>query len=99
VQMFGYNLVWGISNVYQDTVPVLQNVSLSNGIFSLTAQFGFIGLVFLMYTFYRLVKTHTGSTEIGIYSMLIILVCGFGECIFVSSLVLCFLFLYHYAVV
>jgi len=98
LQFFGDNLIWGVSNIYNEAVPLLKHLNLSNGIFAFMAQFGGIGLIFLLFRGFKFFKNHTGSIELSIYSILIILICGFGECIFVTSLILCFLFLYHYSI-
>ncbi len=93
---FGADLIWGISNIYRQAVPLLKNIGLSNGIFTFFAQYGVIGLGFLLQRAYLLFRKMTGSLELSIYCLLILLILGFGECIFVTSIVLCFLFLYHY---
>ena len=96
-QSFGIKLIWGISNLYDETVPVLKNISISNGIFSFFAQFGAIGLSFLLYRCYIFFRKLTGNIELPVYCILLILILGFGECIFVTSLMLCFFFLYYYS--
>jgi hypothetical protein len=98
IHLFGYNLIWGVSNIYNRILPILKNINLSNGIFVVMAQFGFVGLTFLLHKCYVLFKQHTRSIELSIYGLLVILICGFGECIFVTSIILCFLFFYHYAI-
>ncbi|MDB5030801.1 hypothetical protein [Mucilaginibacter sp.] len=96
--VFGYNLIWGVSNIYNETIPLIKHLNLSNGIFAFMAQFGGIGLCFLMYRCYLFFKKNTCSIELSIYSIMVILISGFGEGIFVTSIILCFLFLYHYSV-
>jgi len=98
IQLFGYNLIWGVSNIYNRVVPILKHINLSNGIFVLMAQFGGIGLIYIMRKCYLFFKQHTHSIELSIYGLTVILICGFGECIFVTSIILCFLFLYHYTI-
>lgn len=97
IGLFGYNLILGVSNLYNETVPLTKHLNLSNGIFVFMAQFGGIGLCFLMYRCYLFFKKHIHSIELSIYSLMVILICGFGECIFITSIILCFLFLYHYS--
>jgi hypothetical protein len=97
VGTFGYDLIWGVSNIYDETIPLIKHLNLSNGIFAFMAQFGAIGLCFLIYRCYLFFKKNTRSIELSIYSLIVILICGFGECIFVTSIILCFLFLYHYS--
>jgi len=96
-QTFGLKLIWGISNSYQDSIPILGNISISNGIFAFCAQFGMVGLGFLMYRSFLLFQKYTRKTELSIYCLLIVLILGFGECIYLTSLMLAFFFLYHYA--
>jgi hypothetical protein len=96
-QTFGVKLIWGISNIYPDTVPLLKNIGISNGIFEFSAQFGFIGLGYLLYRAYALFRKYAMTVEISIYFILIMLILGFGEGIFLTSLMLSFFFLYYYA--
>ncbi|MGN6395814.1 MAG: hypothetical protein ACTHMI_09635 [Mucilaginibacter sp.] len=96
IDSFGYKLIFGISNSYKDTVSLLHNISISNGIFAFCAQFGVLGLGFLFYRSYKFFRNFI-NTELAIYCLLVIGVLGFGECIYLSSLLLSFLFLYHYA--
>ena len=98
IQLFGYNLIWGVSNIYNRVVPILKHLNLSNGIFVVMAQFGGIGLIYLMRKCYLFFKQNTHSIELSLYGLIVILICGFGECIFVTSIILCFLFLYHYTI-
>jgi len=95
--LFGIDLIWGISNSYSDTIAILKNINISNGIFSFLAQFGLLGLGLLMYRSYLFFYKYARSVELTIYCLLVILVQGFGECIFVTSIIFCFLFLYAYA--
>jgi len=95
-QMFGARLIFGISNMYDQTVPILKSLSISNGIFSFFAQFGILGLGYLFYRAYQFFNRLTGRVEISLYCLLILLVFGFAECIYVTSFALCFYFLYHY---
>lgn len=97
INTLGINLVWGVSNIYRETIPILKNIGLSNGIFTFFAQFGAIGLSFLLYKSYQLFRKVTRNTELSCYCLLIMLILGFGECIYVTTIVLCFLFLKHYA--
>lgn len=93
---FGYKLIFGVSNMYRDTVQLLRNIGISNGIFSFIAQFGVIGLAFVFSQAFKFFRKYV-SAELAVYCLIIILVLGFGECIYVSSLVLALLFLHHYA--
>lgn len=96
IHSFGYQLLFGVSNSYKQTSPLLHNISISNGIFAFCAQFGAVGLGFLLYRTYKFIRKYV-NVELTIYCLLVILVLGFGECIYLSSLLLSFLFLYHYA--
>jgi hypothetical protein len=96
-QTFGFKLILGISNSYQDTIPILGNISISNGIFAFCAQFGLVGLGLLLYRSFALFQKYTRAVELSLYCVLIILILGFGECIYLTPLMLAFLFLYYYA--
>ena len=97
IKLFGIQLIWGVSNIYEKTVPILKNINISNGIFAFFAQFGLVGLAFLVQRCYIFFRKFTENIELSVYCVLVLLIFGFSECIFVSSLVLCFLFLYYYA--
>jgi len=96
VDSFGSRLFLGVSNLYKQTVPVLHNISISNGIFAFCSQFGAVGLAYLFYRSYQFFRIYI-NPELTIYCLLTMLILGFGECIYLSSLLLAFLFLYHYA--
>jgi hypothetical protein len=95
-QLFGAKLIFGISNIFDETQPILKNISLSNGIFEFSAKFGFIGLSFLLYRAYLYFRTFTFNFEQAFYGVLLILILGFGESIFVLPLTTAFCFLYQY---
>lgn len=95
VNSFGYKLLFGISNSYKQTIPILHNISISNGIFAFLAQFGVVGFGFLFYRSYKFFRKYINA-ELSLYCLLVILILGFGECIYLSSLLLSFLFFYHY---
>jgi hypothetical protein len=97
IQLFGTNLIWGISNIYEDSVPILKTINISNGIFAFMAKFGFIGLAYLLDRCYVLFKKFTHSMEISLYCLVVILILGFGEQIFLIPLMMCFFFLYYYS--
>jgi len=96
-QLFGVNMIWGISNIYEDTVPILKTINLSNGNFMFMAKFGLIGLIFFLQRCFILFRKYTSSIELSLYGVLTILILGFGESIFTISLLMCFLFLYYYS--
>lgn len=93
----GVNLIWGVSNIFRETIPILKNIGLSNGIFIFLSQFGAIGLSFLLVQGFKLFKKLSGSGEIAGYCVLLLLILGFSEVIFVTTLMLALLFLAHYA--
>lgn len=97
IQLFGTNLIWGISNIYEDSVPILKTINISNGIFAFMAKYGLIGLGYLLSRCYVLFKKFTRSTEISLYCLVVILILGFGEQVFLIPLMMCFFFLYYYA--
>jgi hypothetical protein len=97
IQLFGTNLIWGISNIYEDSVPILKTINISNGIFAFMAKFGLIGLAYLLERCYVLFKKYTYSMEISLYCVVVILILGFGEQIFLIPLMMCFFFLYYYS--
>jgi hypothetical protein len=95
-RLFGQKLIWGISNAYQDSVPQLANVNISNGMIDFFAKFGLIGLIFLLYKYAVLFKKLVASNELVVYAMLVILILSFGEPILIWQNILAFFFLYHY---
>src|SRR5471030_1317975 len=91
-QLFGINLLWGISNNYSDSVPTLKSINISNGVFETMAQFGLVSLAYLLNRAYALCKKFTGSIEISLYCIMVIIVLGFSEPIFSMSFTLSFFF-------
>jgi hypothetical protein len=96
-QLFGVNLIWGISNIYVEAVPILKTINLSNGIFQFMAMYGLIGLGYFFNRCFDLFRKYTKSIELSIYGLLVILVLGFSESIFTISFTMCFFFLYFYS--
>jgi hypothetical protein len=96
-KLFGANLILGVSNLYDESVPLLKNMNISNGIFDFMAKFGLAGLGSMLYSSFLLFKTYTRSIELSMYGILLIVVLGFGECIFVLPLMTCFFFLHYYS--
>jgi hypothetical protein len=92
----GVNLIWGVSNIYRETIPILKNMGLSNGIFTFFSMYGVVGLSYLLTQSFKTFKKLSGNREIAGYCVLILLILGFSEIIFVTSLVLAFLFTAHY---
>lgn len=96
-KLFGPNLILGVSNLYDQSVPLLKNMNISNGIADIVAKFGLVGLGSMLYSSFSLFKAYTRSIELSIYGILLIVVLGFGECIFVLPLMTCFFFLHYYS--
>jgi hypothetical protein len=96
-QVFGVKLIWGVSNIYQETVPVLKVINISNGIFDFLAMYGLIGLSFFLYRCFIFFRKFTHSIELSVYGLVLILILAFSESIFSIPFTLCFFFLYHYS--
>ncbi len=94
--IFGYKLLWGISNGYQGADKVLKNVNISNGDVDFLAKFGVIGYGFFFYRYGRMFKSFLHKNEYVLYCILIFLVLSFGEPMPIFHSSLAFLFLYHY---
>jgi hypothetical protein len=96
-QLFGINLIWGVSNIYEDSVPILRAINISNGIFEFMAMYGLIGLTFLLNRCFVFFRKFTNSIELSVYGLVLILILGFSESIFSIPFMLCFFFLYFYS--
>lgn len=96
-QIFGVKLIWGVSNIYEETAPILRVINISNGIFDFLAMYGIIGLVFFLYRCFIFFRKFTESIELSIYGLILILILAFSESVFSIPFLLCFLFLYDYA--
>jgi len=96
-QLFGIKLIWGVSNIYEETAPVLKAINISNGIFDFLAMYGLIGLGFFLYRCFIFFRKFTESIELSIYGLVLILILAFSESIFSIPFTLCFFFLYHYS--
>lgn len=95
-ELFGIHLLWGVSNPYQDTVTILKNVNISNGIIDFCAKFGVMGLSYLLYCFGKFYNLYVKSAELTFYSVLILLTLSFGEPILILPISLIFLFVNYY---
>jgi hypothetical protein len=95
--LFGPQLILGVSNIFTETQPILKNINISNGIFEFFGKFGVVGMIFLLYRAYLYFRTFTFSFEQAFYCVILILILGFGESIFVLPITTAFCFLYHYA--
>lgn len=96
-QIFGVNLIWGISNIYEDAAPILRITNISNGIFDFLSMYGLIGFVFFLSRCFMLFRKFTNSVELSTYGIVLILILGFSESIFPVPFTLCFFFLYFYS--
>jgi hypothetical protein len=95
--LFGAQMILGVSNIYNETQPVLKNISISNGVFEFCAKFGVVGMGVLLYNAYRYFRVLTFNFEQAFYGVILILILGFGESIFVLPLTTAFYFLCYYA--
>ncbi|MCC8426194.1 hypothetical protein [Mucilaginibacter sp. UR6-11] len=96
-KLFGAQLIFGVSNIFTETQPILKNINISNGIFEFCAKFGVIGLVFMLYRGYLFFRTFTVNFEQAFYCVILILILGFGESIFVLPIATALFFLHYYA--
>ena len=96
-QLFGVKLIWGVSNIYEETVPILKAINISNGIFDFLAMYGLAGLAFFLYRCFIFFRKFTESIELSVYGLIVILILGFSESIFSIPFTLCFFFLYYYS--
>lgn len=92
-----YKLFWGISNRYQDVMPAGDVMNISNGDIDFMAKFGMVGTGFLLYRFVLFVRKFLFKAEYSVYCVLILLVLGFGEPLFMFNTTLCLLFFSQYA--
>ena len=96
IQLFGIQLLWGVSNPYQDTVEILKNINISNGIIDFCAKFGVLGLSYGLYQYGKYIYTYVKRVELSIYAVVLILMLSFGEPILILPIVLIFYFVNHY---
>jgi hypothetical protein len=96
---FDYNLIWGVTIDYIKVAKGRYNVSISNGIFDFLARFGLIGLIFLLYKYASFCYKYVKNAENVVYCVLLLLILGFGECIYTLPFFLLFLFLQHQKII
>jgi hypothetical protein len=94
---FKARLIFGVSNIFTETVPYLKNANTSSGTFEYFAKFGLVAFVYLMTRLCQFFRKFTQQKELIIYCVLLILVLGFSESIFVLPIMTNFYFLYFYA--
>jgi hypothetical protein len=100
--LFIYNqyhekLIFGISNIFIESVPYLKNANTSSGIFEYFAKFGIVAFVLLFFRMCLFYKKLGASKEQMFYCVLLVLILGFAESIFILPLMTNFYFLYFYA--
>lgn len=96
-RQFKWHLIFGVSNIFIETVPYLVNANTSSGIFEYFAKFGVVAFVFLMTRLCLFFKKFTQQKELLIYCVLLVLILGFSESIFILPMMTNFYFLYFYA--
>ncbi|MFD2871594.1 hypothetical protein ACFS5N_03870 [Mucilaginibacter ximonensis] len=96
-RQFKWQLILGVSNIFVETVPYLQNANTSSGIFEYFAKFGAVSFVYMLTRAGQFFGKFTQQKELLIYCILLILVLGFSESIFILPLMTNFYFLYFYA--
>jgi len=89
-------LLWGISNRYQDVMPAGGVMNISNGDIDFMAKFGTIGMGFVLYRYALFIKKFLFKGEYIFYCVIIMVILGFGEPLFMFNTTLCFLFFFHY---
>lgn len=89
----GWNLFLGVSNKYDAIINTNYTINISNGIFDFFAKFGFMGFVYLIYSYARFCGAFIKRNELKVYCVLILLLIGFGEPIMFLPITLLFLFL------
>ncbi|WP_129715174.1 hypothetical protein [Pedobacter sp. SYP-B3415] len=88
---FGYKLIWGMSNKYENYFIREFAVNLSNGDFDLIARFGLIGLTFYLSRVWAFFRAIT-NREMAFYSIFTLLVLGYAENILLLPFFLIFIF-------
>lgn len=96
-RQFKWQLILGVSNIFIETVPYLVNANTSSGIFEYFAKFGVVAFVFFITRLCLFFKKFTHQNELLIYCVLIVLILGFSESIFILPMMTIFYFLYFYA--
>lgn len=96
-RQFKEQLIFGVSNIFIETVPYLKNANTSSGIFEYFAKFGVVAFVFFMTRLCQFFYTFNKKKELLIYCVLLMLILGFSESIFILPMMTIFYFLYFYA--
>jgi hypothetical protein len=91
--VFGDDLILGVSNKYDVILNKTYNVNISNGVFDFLAKFGLVGLIFVIYKYARSSLYYLKRTELVIYVVIIFLIIGTGEPIISLPFILIFLFI------
>lgn len=94
---FHEKLIFGVSNIFIESVPYLRNANTSSGILEYFAKFGVVAFVLLFTRMCLFYKKYGATGEQMFYCVLLILILGFSESIFILPLMTNFYFLYFYA--
>jgi hypothetical protein len=100
--LFIYNqyhekLIFGVSNIFIESVPYLRNANTSSGILEYFAKFGIVAFVLLFTRMCMFFKKFGATGEQLFYCVLLVLILGFSESIFILPMMTNFYFLYFYA--
>jgi hypothetical protein len=100
--LFIYNqyhekLIFGVSNIFVESVPYLRNANTSSGLFEYFAKFGIVAFLLLIYRVCQFFKKFATSNEQVFYTVLLVMILGFSESIFILPMMTNFYFLYFYA--
>lgn len=90
-------LIFGVSNIFIESVPYLRNANTSSGILEYFAKFGIIAFVLLFTRMGIFYKRYGATGEQVFYCILLVLILGFSESIFILPMMTNFYFLYFYA--
>jgi hypothetical protein len=90
---FKYNLIWGVSNKYNDILNRAYSINISNGIFDFLAKYGLLALIYLIYKYAKLCAQFVIKGEYVFYCIVILMVIGFGEPLLGLPFILMFLFI------
>jgi hypothetical protein len=89
----GQDLIWGVGSKYDQLLNVSYDVNVSNGIFELMAQFGLLGLLYLIYNYLRFCYYHVKKWKYLTHCLVIAFCLGFGQPVLAVPLVLMFMFI------
>jgi hypothetical protein len=101
---FGAQLIFGVSNAYNNLNSTVHGVGLSkfnisNGTIDFIAKFGLVGFGFLLFRIGNYIYLHYQRIEFSVYIIFMILVMNFGEPLLILPITLIFLFLSRFSVI